>query len=622
VSPQETIDPQFEALLDFLRLSRGFDFTGYKRSSLMRRVIKRRYALSLDNFGDYLDYLQVHPDEFELLFNTILINVTSFFRDKPAWDYLTDEILPRIVQNKDSLESMRVWSAGCASGKEAYTLAMILAEYLGIDAFHQRVKIYATDMDAEALAQARLATYSLEDIKAVPEELRNKYFSRAADGHYLFNMDLRRVVIFGLHDLLQDAPISRLDLLVCRNTLMYFNAEAQGRILGRLHFALNDHGILFLGKAEMLLTHANLFSPLDMKFRFFTKVSRPNTRDHLMVLGQTINEPLSNHVGRMVRMQDLAFDTFPEAQLIVDITGVLLAANDKARKMFNLVLKDIGNLIQDMEICYQPVALRPLLDRVIAENQSLLVPAVGLHTQDARDTFLDVHVSPLNDDGSHIIGIGVTYIDISRSKNLEEQLKNSMVELQTTNEELQSTNEELETTNEELQSTVEELETTNEELQSTNEELETMNEELQSTNEELETINDELNQRTNELNISNSFLETILGNLKVGVVVLDRDFHILNWNTQAQDLWGMRSDEIMGASFLGLEIGLPVEQLKRPIRFVLDEKADIQEVILEAINRRGKPMYCRVTCTPYYGATRERQGVILLMEDTHEKNEQ
>jgi two-component system CheB/CheR fusion protein len=614
MSPQEIPDPQFEALLDFLHISRGFDFSGYKRSSLLRRVIKRCYALSLANFGDYLDYLQVHPDEFELLFNTILINVTSFFRDKPAWDYLTDEILPRMMQKKDSREAVRVWSAGCASGEEAYTLAMVLAEYLGVEAFHQRVKIYATDIDGEALAQARQATYSLENIKAVPEELRHKYFNLAADGNYLFNMDLRRVVIFGLHDLLQDAPISRLDLLVCRNTLMYFNAEAQGRLLARLHFALNDGGFLFLGNAEMLIAHANLFSALDMKYHFFNKVSRLNIREHLLALGQTINEPLSNHQSRMMRMQDLAFDTFPEAQLIVDINGVLLASNDKARKIFDLASKDIGNQIQDMEICYQPVALRPVIDRVIAENKSLLVPAVESHTDDGRDFYLDVHISPLNDDCGHIIGIGVTYIDISRSKNLEERLKNSMIDLQTTNEELQSTNEELEITNEELRSTVEELETTNEELQSTNEELETINEELQSTNEELETINDELNQRTSELNVSNSFLETILGNLKVEVVVVDRDFHILNWNAQAQELWGLHSDEIMGASFLGLDIGLPVEQLKHPIRSVLDEKADIQEVLLKAINRHGKSIQCQVTCTPYYCGTKERQGVVLLME--------
>ena len=368
----------------------------------------------------------------------------------------------------------------------------------------------------------------------------------------------------------------------------------------------------------MLLTHANLFSSLDMKYRFFTKVSRPDIRNHLLALGQNSDEQMTTRLGRLMRMRDLSFEHSPDAQLIVDVNGTLLAFNEKAKEMFNLTPKDAGSMIHELEICYQPLSLRPLFDRVIAENQPLMVPAVELHTASGDCIFMDVHFNPLNDDSDHIIGTNVIFFDISRSKNLEEQLKNSTAELETTNEELQSTNEELETTNEELQSTVEELETTNEELQSTNEELETMNEELQSTNEELETINDELNERTNELNISNSFLETILGNLKVGIVVVDRDFRIQKWNSMAEDLWGLRADEIMESSLLGLDIGLPVENLKHPIRAVLDEKSNIQDVLLDAINRRGKSIKCHVTCTPFDGGTSERQGVVLMMEQEGE----
>jgi two-component system CheB/CheR fusion protein len=497
---------------------------------------------------------------------------------------------------------------------------MTISEFLGVEAFHQRVKIYATDMDTNALAQARQATYSTEDVKAVPEALRSKYFTLSNHDEYTFNSDLRRAVIFGLHDLVQDAPISRLDLLVCRNTLMYFNAETQGHILARFHFALNEGAILFLGKAEMLLSHANLFSAMEMKHRFFSKVLRPEFRDHLFGLGQPGEEAVPARIGRLMRMRDLAFDTSPEAELILDINGGLLAANQKARQLFNLAQKAIGDLIYEMEICYHPVPLRPLIDQVVAEGQPLLVPAVELKSADGSSICFNVHVLPLSDDGSHVIGLSIIYNDITRSRNLEEKLKISHTELETINEELQSTNEELETTNEELQSTVEELETTNEELQSTNEELETMNEELQSTNEELETINDELNLRTTELNISKGFLETVLGNLKVGVVVVDREFRIQNWNRHAEDLWGLGSSEIMGVSFLGLDIGLPVEKLRQPIRSVLDGKADIQEVLLPAINRRGKSIACRVTCTAFSGGTKERQGVVLMMEaEEHEK---
>ncbi|MBN1193794.1 MAG: protein-glutamate O-methyltransferase CheR [Methanomicrobiaceae archaeon] len=264
-------DERFEHLLEYLKLQRGFDFTGYKRSSLRRRIKKRMHEIKIEEFGDYQDYLEVHPEEFGALFTTILINVTAFFRDKPAWDYLSAEIIPRILATLTEDEPVRIWSAGCASGEEAYTIAIIMAEILGVEAFKKRVKIYATDADEEELEIARHASYSERDVEHVPPGLREKYFILEG-GNYVFLSDLRRTVIFGRHDLVQDAPISRLDLIVCRNTLMYFIAETQAKILQRFHFALKDTGFLFLGKAEMLLTHARFFRPDTLRFRVFSRV--------------------------------------------------------------------------------------------------------------------------------------------------------------------------------------------------------------------------------------------------------------------------------------------------------------------------------------------------------------
>lgn len=382
-------------------------------------------GLRLERYGDYLDYLKVHPEEFIQLFNTILINVTGFFRDTAAWGFLATDALPELLVAKKSSDPIRVWSAGCASGEEAYTLAILLAEHLGLERFRQRAKIYATDVDEHALTQARQASYSTRDIQAIPDDLRAKYFEQAG-GRFIFRTGLRRGVIFGRHDLVQDAPISRLDLLVCRNTLMYFNSETQSRILARFHFALSDPGVIFLGKAEMLLTRANLFTPLQLKHRIFT---------------------------------------------------------------------------------------------------------------------------------------------------------------------------------------------TNEELQSTNEELETMNEELQSSNEELQTTNDELRERTDELNRAKAFLASILTSLHVAAVVIDPNFHILRWNTEATELWGLRDNEVHDQSLLSLDIGLPVEQLRGPVRAILRGESTFQELILQATNRRGKAIQCRVTCTPLIGTEADTQGVILLMEE-------
>jgi two-component system CheB/CheR fusion protein len=213
------------------------------------------------------------------------------------------------------------------------------------------------------------------------------------------------------------------------------------------------------------------------------------------------------------------------------------------------------------------------------------------------------------------LGISITFHDVTHHRRLQTELEKSRQELETAYEELQSTNEELETTNEELQSTVEELETTNEELQSTNEELETMNEELQSGNEELQTINDELRERTDEVNRSKAFLESILASLHTVAVVIDPNFNILMWNAAANELWGLRDDEVQGRSFLLLDIGLPVEQLRAPIRSVLSGRSAFQGVVLKATNRRGKAIQCRITCTPLVGAEQDTQGVILLMEE-------
>ncbi|HEX8867290.1 MAG TPA: protein-glutamate O-methyltransferase CheR, partial [Lentzea sp.] len=275
-------DENFEEVLHYLKESRGFDFTGYKRTSLMRRVRHRMTQIGVEDYGDYIDQLQVNADEFSVLFNTILINVTAFFRDPEAWKYLRDEVIPGLIADRGPEEPIRVWSAGCASGEEAYSLAIALAEALGPERFRQQVKIYATDVDDEALAHARHASYVERDLQSMPDELAAKYFEQQ-NGRYSFRKDLRRSVIFGRNELVQDAPISRIDLLVCRNTLMYFNQETQAKILGRFHFALVPKGVLFLGKAEMLLSHSRIFDPVDLKRRIFRKaLSGPATPAHFV----------------------------------------------------------------------------------------------------------------------------------------------------------------------------------------------------------------------------------------------------------------------------------------------------------------------------------------------------
>ena len=606
-------DHAFEALLDYLKRSRGFDFTGYKRSSLRRRITRRMQQQQIASCNDYLDYLEVHPEEFAQLFDTILINVTAFFRDAPAWEFLASEVVPHIVSGKLPGEPIRVWSAGCASGEETYTLAVILAEALGVDEFRQRVKIYATDVDEDALTQARQAVYPAKAASDLAPELRNKYFERVAT-QYVFRPELRRAIIFGRHDLIQDAPIPRLDLVTCRNTLMYFNAEVQSRVLARFHFALSDHGFLFLGKAEMLLTHTSLFAPMNLKQRVFTKMPTPHLRDRLLVMAQAGSSEANNHVMRHVRLRDVAFDVAEIAQVVIDLDGNLVLANEQARTFFGLHRRDLGRPFQDLELSYRPLELRSRIEQAYAMRCPLRMVNIERPLPGQEPQFFDVGVIPLIDTEGNLLGVNVNFQDVTRYNRLHVELEKSTQELETAYEELQSTNEELETTNEELQSTVEELETTNEELQSTNEELETMNEQLQSSNEEMQAVNLELRRRTDDLNQVNAFLRSILSSLQHVVVVLDREFSIVMWNERAADLWGLRADEVRGRSMLGLDIGLPVEQLRVPVRSLLNGEASEREITLNAMTRCGRPIRCRITCHQLRGSGDGVDGVILLME--------
>jgi two-component system CheB/CheR fusion protein len=599
-------------LLDYLRAARGFDFHGYKSTSLARRIQKRMAALGIESYGAYQDYLEVHQDEFPILFNTILINVTACFRDPEAWEVIRTAVVPQILADKAHGEPIRAWSAGCASGEEAYTIAIVLAEVMGLDEFRDRVKIYATDADEDALTAARHATYTARQVQGVPADLLEKYFERI-DGAFVFRKDLRRQVIFGRHDLINDAPISRIDLLVCRNTLMYFNAETQARILMRFHFALNSGGFLFLGRAETLMTHGQTFAPVDLKRRISRKIARGTGRDRGLPAGAGAAE--GDRLPPSTRIRDAALDASPVAQLVLDPVGQVIFINDRARLLFHLRSADVGRPLQDLQLSYRPVELRSVIEQAESERRPVTVKEIEWRSPAGEARWLDLHIAPLTDALGGLLGMSVTFTDVTAYRRLQQELEQSHQEIETAYEELQSTNEELETTNEELQSTVEELETTNEELQSTNEELETMNEELQSTNEELQTINDELRQRGDELNLANAFLGSVLRSLQSGVAVVDRELKLLAWNRQAEELWGIRADEVSGNHLLNLDIGLPVERLRPALRACLTGESEVQQVVLDAVNRRGRPIRCQVICTPLHGAADDVRGAIVLMDE-------
>jgi two-component system, chemotaxis family, CheB/CheR fusion protein len=607
-----------EDLLEFIRDSRGFDFTGYKRSSLARRIRKRMGECGMVDYPAYRDLLEADAEEFRELFNTILINVTGFLRDTESWTFLQREVLPDLIAAHHAQDEIRVWSAGCSSGEEAYSLAILFAEVLGIEECIRRLKIYGTDVDEDALREARAGVYSAKSLEALSPQLRGQYFEENG-GRCAFRPDLRRRVIFGRHDITRDAPISRLDLLVCRNTLMYFNAEAQSQIVERFHFALRPGGHLFLGKAEMLLSETDRFDVESIRHRVFQRRANEAGSPQGVVplrldaaMGQEVRE-----AGRRRTVRDLALESVPCAVIALDAPGTVVTFNSQARSLFGLSPQDLGRPFRDLEVSYRPIELRSLIEQAQDEHRAVRVASVERRRPaDEPQQYLDVLVQPLSGSGGVSAGVMMAFTDCTVSTRLQAEVQRIRQDLETAYEALQSTNEELETTNEELQSSIEELETTNEELQSTNEELETTNEELESGNEELQTMNEELRVRTAELDEAHAFLSGVMASIAAGVVVLDAELRVRSWNRGAEDLWGLRFTEVEHQQFFSLDFGLPIAELRSVIEHCISNHRRTEPLRLDAVNRIGRAIVCAVVCSPL---DRMEGGVVLLMEETHKE---
>jgi two-component system, chemotaxis family, CheB/CheR fusion protein len=594
----EQTDESFEALLRYMRDERGFDFTGYKRTTLVRRVRHRMDQVRCESYEDYLDLLQASADEFAALFNTILINVTTFFRDPPAWEFVKDEAIPALLAERAPNEPLRVWSAGCASGQEAYTLAMLLAEALGTDDFRQRVKIYATDVDEDALTEGRAASYDAKAVESVPPEFLERYFE-ASNGRYSFRKDLRRAVIFGRNDLVKDAPISRVDLLACRNTLMYMNADTQRNALGRLHFALSPRGALFLGNAEMLLSHGDRFTPMDLKHRVFRKTEGShNGIEHLN--NGAAKYDRAGDESSLTPVRELAFRAGPVAQIVITGDDTVAMINQQAEAAFGLSTRDIGRRLRDLEVSYRPVELRAHVEQARVERRSARIQDVQWLRQGTDPVWFEIHVNPLIDSGNGLVGVSIVFFDVTSTRLLFDKVVDTNRQLESAYEELQSTNEELETTNEELQSTIEELETTNEELQ--------------STNDELHAINDALGERSIELEEAKSFADSLVNSIHYGMVIVDREMRVIVWNHGCEDLWGLRSDEVTGQPLVSLDIGLPTDDIKPLIGKAFVDPGITAEAIIDAVTRRGRAAKIRVMCTGFRSANGSASGALLLME--------
>ncbi len=549
---EEKTEDVLRKILDQISRQASIDFRPYKTSTILRRIGRRMAVTHNRTMLEYSEYLRQHPIEIGELVKSFLINVTQFFRDADAFSYLKSDILPKLIlQVRERV--LRLWAAGCASGEEPYSLAMLLTDLLGAELPEWSVKIFATDLDEAAINFARRGLYSENLLKGVPADYRERFFERADHG-YRISKTLRQMVIFGQQDLSRSAPFPRIDLVLCRNVLIYFTPELQEYVLNQFAFSLCPGGYLFLGKAETVRPTQSQYELINKHWKVYRCVgsSLPSARRHsfgeLTAPGlegrkaarpnRSPGKPLavqeltpSLELGQLRRLNELLLRFLPMGIVVIDRAYHVLTANGTARRI--LGLREMGGNEQDFLHAVRGIPYtqaRNAIDAVFRERNAISLPEIELDiTVGGNGRFVSLSIALMQvESGTQDLAV-VSVNDVTEQVQVRRQLETVQAEqaqlmnelgmankrlndvnkeLLDANEELQVANEELVLTHEELQATIEEFETTNEELQATNEELETNNEELQATNEELETTNDELRARTVELQELATMLES------------------------------------------------------------------------------------------------------------------
>ncbi|HST77459.1 MAG TPA: CheR family methyltransferase [Verrucomicrobiae bacterium] len=530
-------------LLTQLAEELDLDLRGYKHTTLQRRLARRMQQLGLRSYGEYLEFFRGRPAEKNQLLNTVLINVTEFFRDPQAWDYLAHEVLPEQIKNFAPGSVFKVWCAGCSTGEEAYSAAMMVSESLRPRLREYNVKVYATDNDEDALTVARRGEYTEANLRLVPKNIRDKYFT--GNQRLRVIRELRKLVIFGRANLLKDSPISHVDLLICRNVLIYFDPLAQRQILSRLRYALNEGGVLFLGKSESQLKPYPDLLPINGQWRIFQRRQQtaeaeqpaPTERKNM---DPTLKDKAHQELQTLKLYYQTLLSTLEPGILVMDAGDTIITENENLLKLFGLSGSVVGQKLQDSALCRRCPELKLRLEESRTRQQTIRFEC---STSASASPSVAVTLKPiLSELRAGRVGT-LIYVE-----NLKPRIaiQGSIGELESTSQELQTANAELETTNEELQSTNEELETTNEELQSTNEELETTNEELQSLNEELETTNEGLSARTRELDQVNARYSEMIERMPFPVLLVHEDGSIYMFNSACQELFGFASPSVRG----------------------------------------------------------------------------
>ncbi|MBN9488604.1 MAG: PAS domain-containing protein [Alphaproteobacteria bacterium] len=551
---QEAAD-HLAQIATLLRVRTGHDFSGYKDRTVARRIQRRMQVLQIHEVPDFIERLRKEPQELDILLQDLLIGVTNFFRDPLAFETLELEVIPQLFENKTADDTIRVWVPGCSTGEEAYSIAILLREHLPEGRNAPRLQIFASDIDEQALQIARVGRFPSTIARDIASDRLERHFVRE-DGTYRIASDLREICLFSMHNLLRDAPFSKLDLISCRNLLIYLAPDLQNRLIPLFHYALNDNGFLFLGTSENITRHTRLFSTVDKAHRIFRRRVQHERRLPEFPLTAPDGKrrrlpPVDQQAGDHESLQSLAerqlLDRYAPAFVVINADGDVLHGSSRTGKYLELAPGAPRIDIFSMARPGLRPELRGAIHKAVTTGQIAIQRNIAVGTNGGRQT-LDLIVHPIKPTAAEPLYM-VIFQDIGGIKGVAEEttenaeelessnLRQLEIELRATKERLQTTTEELESSNEELKSGNEELSSMNEELQSANEELETSKEELQSINEELQTVNAELNARVEELSRANSDIANLLESTQIATVFLDRNLAVKSFTPAAKEVF-------------------------------------------------------------------------------------
>jgi len=587
--------------------SKGFSIWDYKLSHIQHKISSRMSVLGISELFKYEEYIKSNPNEYKSLFNTIINGESLFFRDPNVWSFVTDSILPKILQTSKENKVIRIWSVGCSKGEEPYSVAIMLAETLKDDLAKYNIRIYATDIDESALKIARNGTYILDQLSELPDHIKEKYFIHHGDLFTISN-EIKRMLIFSRHNLVSDPPISNIDLLLCRNVLIYLNTDLRLRVIQKLGYALGDKGYLWLGIGE---THIDSdeygLKPVSAKWRIYKKTQYQgyfNIHDNNKYIGHSEVEPekqtyklKQNTVGIIILDKNykvilcnqfgylFCFNQYPDYH-----TDDFVMPND--RWQHNLLIEPKQQILFfDLGISYQIVDMESRIKQAITNREILTIDGIEYLVSKAKRIYLKIGIIPITRHSS-VNMVAILVEDVTNLYALQKKL-------QITIESLESANENLVSANAVLKTTTDELEIINEYLQSRN-------------SEEIMVINEELTVRMTELESAKLICETVINSMDCGIIIINNDLSISMVSQIAVNRFGIKGELSDEKSKLSLNSNISLKNVVEQATEVM-KTGKSENLVMEWENSTGSKLMVNVSITPMI---REKvEGIVLIIKE-------